>query len=114
MPIDSNNREFAIAFGELVVPDLRKRCRFMGSQVALELISFKDAITDVMSEAVRRGSSCLPNQRQSDLEDWISTAILKAENEFRPDVISYREVVDRVAADVDAYISKYWGASSGK
>lgn len=105
--------EFDAMFLALVVPDLRKRCRFMGSQIALDLIGFEEAVGVVWSEARRRGALRLPQQSYSDLEDWIATSILKAEVEFRPSVIEHREVVDKVAADITRTEAKWleiWSA----
>lgn len=99
----------------LVVPDLRKRCRFMGSQIALDLIGFEHAIDIVWSEARRRGALLLADEAYSELEDWIATSVLKAESEFRPSVLEHREVVDRVAADIartEAEWHEIWSAKS--
>lgn len=93
--------EFDNAFRDLVVPDLRKRCRFMGSQIALDLVGFDDACVAVMAEARRRGASRLSVERYEGLEDWVGKIILTVESEYRKEVLEYRAIVDWVAEDID-------------
>lgn len=109
-------KDFDAMFRSLVVPDLRKRCRFMGSQVALDLVGFYEAIYVVWEEARRRGALRLPVELCEQLEDWIATTILNSEAEYRPCVIAYRTVVDRVAADIARTESEWheiWSAEGG-
>lgn len=84
----------------MVGPELRKRCRFLGSQVALELVDFSEATNEVWAEARRRGALRLSGDKPAELEDWINVTVLRAEAEFRPDVLAHRDVVDRVCEDI--------------
>lgn len=109
-------QDFDAMFRSLVVPDLRKRCRYVGSQIALDVMDFHDGNYRVWREAMQRGGSCLPAERQSELEDWILTSILKSEEKFRSEVWDYRTVVDRVAADIartEARWHEIWSAEGG-
>lgn len=92
--------DFATTFGELVVPDLRRLCRVQGLFLALGLASFSEASDEVMEAAARRGATRLKSRELSELEDWVTTTILKAETEFAPSVAARRAIADRVARDI--------------
>lgn len=85
---------FAAAFREIVVPDLRRACRLQALAVARERCNFTDAWIAVMAQARRRGATHLPTSIIIDLEAWIDTTILQtiADIETRPEAA--REIVD--------------------
>jgi hypothetical protein len=91
---------FASAFREHVTPDLRRSARVQGARLALDRISFEDAYAAVFEIARKRGAHYLDEAAFYDLRDWISIQILDALNEFLPDVLAHREILDRVAADI--------------
>jgi hypothetical protein len=91
---------FAATFRELVMPSLARMCRTQGLFVALDLYTFSEASSAVMAAAVKRGASSLPDGLVMELGDWISTAILRAIDEFTPGVEAHCAVADRVAVDI--------------
>lgn len=92
---------FDNAYGELVTPALRRLCCVQALFVALDIISFGDARHVVWAEARRRGAGYLSEKAQDDLEDWISTMILKAWDRFGEAPDYRRLIVDTVAGNVD-------------
>ena len=99
--------DFASAFREIVVPDLKQRCRAQGLFVALGLADFSDAQSAVIQRAYSRGAGNLPDEIQIDLLNWISTLVLRATDEAESRNVAYRAMSDRVAADNDRYFAAY-------
>lgn len=104
--------DFVAAFGTIVLPDLRRQCRFQGSQVALDLLSMGEAFDIVWADARHRGALMLPPTQMEDLESLILVSILKAAEEFLPEVLEYRAMSDRVYRDIlrtEAKWHEIWG-----
>lgn len=85
---------FAVAFREIVVPDLRRRCRLHALSVARDRCGFTDATVAALRHAMSRGASHLPNGILVDLEDWIQTTILKTIDDIENRPEAAREIVD--------------------
>jgi hypothetical protein len=90
---------FATAFREIVVPDLRLACRLQALAVARERCSFTDAWVVGMEQAVRRGATHLPDHQLTELEAWIDTTILKAISDIEARPEAAREIVDEALGD---------------
>lgn len=85
---------FAAAFREIVMPDLRRRCRISALMVARERWSFTEASSHTFDLARARGAAHLPDGVLTDLHGWIDSTLLRtiADIETRPDAA--REIVD--------------------
>ena len=98
---------FADTYREIVVPDLRRRCRAQAGSVALDLTSFSEAQSNVIHAAYARGSGNLPNEIQIDLMNWIGSTLLRDIDAAERDVAKYRVMSDRVAAENDRYFAAF-------
>lgn len=84
---------FADAFRELVVPDLRRTCRLQALAVARERCSFTDAWIAVMAQARKRGATHLPTNILMDLGEWIEITILETITDLETRPAAAREIV---------------------
>lgn len=91
---------FFDAFKEIVIPDLREKCRSQAFFVALEMETFDDAAAHIMHAAMKRGASSLTPAQYNNLEDWIETSLLKLIPEFEPVISRSALAADKVAADI--------------
>lgn len=78
---------FATTFRELVMPDLRLRCRLQAVLVYRGRRSFTEGTGAVWHYAASRGATHLPDAIIDQLDDWIDTTTLNtiAEIEALPD-----------------------------
>jgi hypothetical protein len=78
---------FATAFRELVMPDMRRMCRLQAVFIAHGRHSFTHGSGVAWRLATRRGATHLPVAVVDQLDDWIDTTILTtiAEIEASPD-----------------------------
>jgi hypothetical protein len=97
---------FADDFQEMVAPDLHELMRKRGLFLALDMISFQEAHTDVMALAVQRGALHLADDDLLALEDWITLTLLKQCEKFEPAVARSAEVADKVATDIRRWEAK--------
>ena len=91
---------FAAVFRHHVTPVLREAARKQGALLALERTSFEEAYDAIFEIAMKRGACYLSDPLFEELRDWISAELLRQMYEFLPDVIAYREMAERVFADI--------------
>ena len=72
----------------------------MGFQLALDQVSFAEAEGVVIDHAYKRGAAHLTNNQQTALLDWIARSVLKAVDEFTPEIREYRAMASRVHEDI--------------
>lgn len=70
--------EFAAAFREIVVPDMRQLIRATAPCVAMCVMRWTEAHASIMHAASKRGASLLPDNVYDDFEDWVCTQLLNA------------------------------------
>ena len=69
---------FEALFRQHVIPRLVYSANHQGGRVALDLISFSDAWSNVMDEARKYGALHMRGDFLSELDDWITARILEA------------------------------------
>lgn len=97
---------FALAFWELVVPDLRRECATQGWLVAHGHAHFSEAFVCVYQMASKRGATMLPNHLLLELEDWIMTTILKSEDQSTRGTPAWYALTAKVLEDVNAHMDR--------
>lgn len=73
--------EFRRHFDRLVLPIAARRIRVNGTFVALGIMSYADALDDVLATLRARGASYLPSHDWDALEDRVATALLQRVDE---------------------------------
>ena len=88
---------FADTFRQIVGPTLARECRFRGLLVAVDLSGFETAYQAILGAAIARGALHLPPAIFGDLEDWISSSLLKEAMSHEAAVREAGRVARRVA-----------------
>ena len=97
---------FAEDFRRHVIPELREMLRKRGLFLALDMVGFDEACSEVMLEARKRGAKHLDDDAITELDDWIACTLLEQCKKFEPAVAQSAEVADRVAADIRRWEAK--------
>ena len=103
--------KFQSAFREIVVPDLRKRCRTEAMRFDLGLCDYSEAQSAVIHAAFSRGAGNLPDQLQLDLLDWISATLLREVDAVEKMAAEHHAMSERVAADCNRYFAAHAAAT---
>ena len=67
---------FANDFRRVVTPVLKREAARLGNELADDLLSFPEAMAELLSLAYRRGAGYLPEPLQDELRDWLSATLL--------------------------------------
>lgn len=86
---------FAVAFRELVTPDLARMCRARGVFIALGMNGWGESFDEVMTEALHRGASHLPADVFVQLEEWVAMSLLRAITKAEAETESYADMPDK-------------------
>ena len=73
---------FPDTFRAIVVPDLRRMCRFSGYGVANGISDYSETYYRILHHAIKHGALLLPDPSFKKLEDWIATTLLKSTVKF--------------------------------
>ena len=67
---------FAAAYRRHVTPVLKREAARLGTELADDLLSFSDAMAELLSLAWSRGAGHLPEPLREELGDWLAATLL--------------------------------------
>lgn len=84
-------------FRESALPHLTLKCRVCGLLIALQLMRFEDAHSDIMRAAMQRGAGHLPEPIFAELDHWCCIKLMTEAERHEREIDSARQLADRVA-----------------